>query len=142
MHAVANVDLKVSAGEILGLVGELGSGKSALALSILRLIDAPGEIASGEILFEGRDILKMRSAELRQVRGRGIGMIFQQPQSCLNPVRRVGWHIAETAGAAGRARATCGLGRALASFCGQSACRGRKRRWPIRISFQADRLSA
>ncbi len=59
------------------------------------MIDAPGEIAGGEILFEGRDILKMRSRELRQVRGRGVGMIFQQPQSCLNPVRRVGWHIAE-----------------------------------------------
>jgi oligopeptide/dipeptide ABC transporter ATP-binding protein len=95
VHAVANVDLEVSAGEILGLVGESGSGKSALALSILRLIDAPGEIASGEILFEGRDILKMRPHELRQVRGRGVGMIFQQPQSCLNPVRRVEWHIAE-----------------------------------------------
>jgi oligopeptide/dipeptide ABC transporter ATP-binding protein len=95
VRAVANVDLKVSAGEILGLVGESGSGKSALALSILRLIDAPGEIAGGEILFEGRDILKMRSRELRQVRGRGVGVIFQQPQNCLNPVRRVGWHIAE-----------------------------------------------
>src|SRR6202453_1917717 len=95
VQAVANVDLKVRAGEILGVVGESGSGKSALALSILRLIDAPGEIAGGEILFAGRDILKMRSRELRQVRGRGVGMIFQQPQNCLNPVRRVGWHIAE-----------------------------------------------
>ena len=95
VQAVANVDLKVRAGEILGVVGESGSGKSALALSILRLIEAPGEIASGEILFEGRDILKMRSRELRQVRGRGVGVIFQQPQNCLNPVRRAGWHIAE-----------------------------------------------
>jgi oligopeptide/dipeptide ABC transporter ATP-binding protein len=95
VRAVTDVDLTLGSGEILGLVGESGSGKSALALSILRLIEPPGEIAGGEILFEGRNVLEMASRELRELRGRGIGIIFQQPQSCLNPVRRVGWHVAD-----------------------------------------------
>jgi ABC-type dipeptide/oligopeptide/nickel transport system ATPase component len=100
VQAVTDVALEVGEGEILGLVGESGSGKSALALSILRLIEPPGEIAGGEICFEGRDILRMASRELREVRGRRVGIIFQQPQNCLK--RRMAYR--GTADAAGRAR--------------------------------------
>jgi oligopeptide/dipeptide ABC transporter ATP-binding protein len=95
VNAVQGVDLTIAPGEILGLVGESGSGKSVLALSILRLIQSPGTIAGGEILFDGRDVLGMSKKELTQLRGRDIGIIFQQPHGCLNPVRRIGWQVAE-----------------------------------------------
>ncbi|WP_343715919.1 ABC transporter ATP-binding protein [Inquilinus sp.] len=95
VHAVQGVDLRIAPGEIVGLVGESGSGKSVLALSILRLIQKPGRITGGQILFDGRDVLAMSARDLSRWRGRDIGIIFQQPQGCLNPVRRVGWQVAE-----------------------------------------------
>jgi oligopeptide/dipeptide ABC transporter ATP-binding protein len=95
VHAVQGVDLKIEPGEIVGLVGESGSGKSVLALSILRLIQSPGRIADGEILFDGRDVRAMSNRELCAWRGRDVGIVFQQPQGCLNPVRRIGWQVAE-----------------------------------------------
>lgn len=108
LKAVDGVDLDVAAGEVLCLVGESGSGKSVLALSLLRLIEPPGAILGGEVLFDGRDVGAMPRRELRRLRGRDIGIVFQQPQGCLNPVRRIGWQVAEPlmqADGLGRARA-------------------------------------
>ena len=95
-RSVNNVSFDVAAGETLAIVGESGSGKSVTALSILRLIpDPPGQIASGEILFEGRDLLKLSDAEIRDVRGDRIAMIFQAPMSSLNPSLTVGMQVGE-----------------------------------------------
>ena len=96
LTAVDHVSFDVNAGETLAIVGESGSGKSVTALSILRLIpDPPGQIASGEILFEGRDLLKLSDAEIRDVRGDRIAMIFQEPMSSLNPSLTVGMQVGE-----------------------------------------------
>lgn len=95
LQAVQGVDLDIGAGEILGLVGESGSGKSVFAQSILRLVQPPGQVVAGAIAFEGRSVMDMSARELSRWRGRDVGMIFQQPQSCLNPVRRIGWQVAE-----------------------------------------------
>ena len=94
--AVDHVSFDVAAGETLAIVGESGSGKSVTALSILRLIpDPPGTIESGEILFDGKDLLKLSDAEIRAVRGNRIAMIFQEPMSSLNPALTVGMQVGE-----------------------------------------------
>jgi oligopeptide transport system ATP-binding protein len=96
VKAVDGVSFDVHEGETLGLVGESGCGKSVSALSILRLIpNPPGEIMSGEIFFEGRDLLKLSDEEIRRVRGNRIAMIFQEPMTSLNPVLTIGRQIAE-----------------------------------------------
>ena len=95
VKAVDGVDLHVRRGEVLGLVGESGCGKSVTSFSILRLVGIPGRIVDGEILFEGEDLLKLPDAGMRTIRGNRISMIFQQPTSCLNPVFKVGAQIAE-----------------------------------------------
>ena len=95
VKAVDGVDFHVEAGEILGLVGESGCGKSVTSFSVMRLVDAPGKIVEGEILFEDRDILKISESQMQDVRGNRISMIFQQPQTSLNPVYTVGDQIVE-----------------------------------------------
>jgi peptide/nickel transport system ATP-binding protein len=95
VKAVDGVDLHVRRGEVLGLVGESGCGKSVTSFSILRLVGIPGRIVDGAILFEGEDLLKLPDAGMRTIRGNRISMIFQQPTSCLNPVFKVGAQIAE-----------------------------------------------
>jgi len=95
VRAVDDVSFHIDRGELLGLVGESGCGKSMTALSIMRLIAAPGKIVEGEIRFEDRDLLKLSNREMRDVRGNDVAMIFQDPMTSLNPVFAVGEQIAE-----------------------------------------------
>ncbi|MCL6517552.1 ABC transporter ATP-binding protein [Alicyclobacillus sp.] len=96
VRSVDGVDLEVNAGETLGIVGESGCGKSVTSLSIMRLVPSPpGRIVAGSIRFEGRDLLQLREAEMRRIRGNEIAMIFQEPMTSLNPVFHIGDQIAE-----------------------------------------------
>ena len=95
VRAVDGVSFHLDRGELLGLVGESGCGKSMTALSVMRLIAPPGRIVKGEILFDGKDLLKLSDPEMRQMRGDDIAMIFQDPMTSLNPVFTVGEQIAE-----------------------------------------------
>jgi peptide/nickel transport system ATP-binding protein len=95
VRAVDGVSFYLDRGELLGLVGESGCGKSMTALSIMRLISPPGKIVCGEIIFDGNDLLKLPEADMRQIRGDDIAMIFQDPMTSLNPVFKVGEQIAE-----------------------------------------------
>jgi oligopeptide transport system ATP-binding protein len=96
VKAVDDVSFELQPGETLAIVGESGSGKSVTALSILRLIPAPpGRVTQGEVLFEGRDLLKLDERAIRDIRGDRIAMIFQEPMSSLNPSLTVGLQVAE-----------------------------------------------
>src|SRR5437762_2297348 len=95
VKAVNGVNLDLYADRTLGLVGESGSGKSVAALSILKLIQSPGRVVAGEVDFEGRDLLKLKDEQLRQVRGKDVAIIFQDSPSGLNPTMRVGWQVEE-----------------------------------------------
>jgi oligopeptide/dipeptide ABC transporter ATP-binding protein len=96
VHAVDHVSYDVYPGEVVGVVGESGSGKSVTVMSVLGLIpQPPGRISHGEILFEGRDLLRLPVRELNRIRGKQIGMIFQDPMTSLNPVLTVGDQLAE-----------------------------------------------
>jgi oligopeptide/dipeptide ABC transporter ATP-binding protein len=95
VKAVRDVSFEVYPGETLGIVGESGCGKSVTAMSLLGLVQRPGKVIGGQVMFKDRDLLKVSSEELRHVRGRDIAMIFQDPLSSLNPVLRVGFQIDE-----------------------------------------------
>ena len=95
VKAVDGVSFEVYAGEILGLVGESGCGKSVTSFSILRLVDEPGEVVGGEVYFEGKEMVQLSTKEMAEMRGNQISMVFQQPQSSLNPVFTVGSQVAE-----------------------------------------------
>lgn len=112
LTAVDDVSFEVRAGETLGLVGESGSGKSVTALSVMQLVEPPGRITHGRIVFKGRDLLGLRESEMRAIRGADIALVFQEPMTALNPVFTVGDQIAEAlsvhdraSGAAARQRA-------------------------------------
>ncbi len=95
LRAVDGVSLTLEKGKTLGVVGESGCGKSVTALSIMRLISLPGRIVAGEVWYEGRDLLRLREREMRQIRGKEIAMVFQEPMTSLNPVLSLGAQIAE-----------------------------------------------
>jgi oligopeptide/dipeptide ABC transporter ATP-binding protein len=95
VHAVDNVSFTVNRGEVLGIVGESGSGKSVTAMTLMRLILDQNAVFSGEVLFDGRDLMQLSQHDMLQVRGTKIAMIFQDPMTSLNPVYRVGWQIEE-----------------------------------------------
>src|SRR5687767_635370 len=95
VRAVNGVSFHLDSGELLGLVGESGCGKSITALSVMRLIAPPGKIVGGEITFDGKNLLKLSYEDMRQIRGDDIAMIFQDPMTSLNPVYTVGEQIAE-----------------------------------------------
>ncbi|MCC6261312.1 MAG: ABC transporter ATP-binding protein [Anaerolineales bacterium] len=112
VRAVDGVNFEVRPGEVLGIVGESGCGKSVTSLSIMRLIAPPGKIAEGEIILNGKNLLGISEDEMTKIRGNRVSMIFQQPQTALNPVFQVGDQIAEVLSihknldkAAGKARA-------------------------------------
>jgi oligopeptide/dipeptide ABC transporter, ATP-binding protein, C-terminal domain len=97
LKAVDGASLSVRKGEIVGVVGESGCGKSALALSILRLVSRPGRVVGGSVSLAGRELLSLREREMRRARGGEIAMVFQEPMTSLNPVKTVGWQIEEAA---------------------------------------------
>ncbi|MFA5911020.1 MAG: ABC transporter ATP-binding protein [Vicinamibacterales bacterium] len=111
--AVNDVSFEIRTGETLGLVGESGSGKSVTAFSIIGLVQPPGRVAGGRVMFQGRDLARLPEAEMRQVRGAGIGFVFQEPMAALNPVMRVGAHIAEALVVHGLASKADARGRAV-----------------------------
>jgi peptide/nickel transport system ATP-binding protein len=93
--AVNNVDLDVTRGEVLGIVGESGSGKTVLGLSSMGLIDRPGRVAAGQVVFDGQDVTNYPESGWRNIRGKRIAMIFQDPTTSLNPVQRIGAQMIE-----------------------------------------------
>lgn len=95
VHAVDGIDFTVKRGEVVGLVGESGCGKSVTSLSIMRLIGQPGRIVDGQIIFDNQDLLELPESRMVEIRGNRVSMIFQQPQSSLNPVFRIGDQLAE-----------------------------------------------
>ncbi len=95
MQAIDGVSFDVAEGEILGVVGESGSGKTVSLLAVMGLINDPNAVIEGSIKFRGRELVRLSSAEMRQLRGREIAMIFQDPMTALTPVYTIGWQIAE-----------------------------------------------
>lgn len=95
IEAVRGVSFQVNSGDILGIVGESGSGKSVLMKSVMNLLPDNAKIDSGEVIFDGRDISKLDSKELKSIKGKEISMIFQNPMTALNPLKKIGDHIVE-----------------------------------------------
>ena len=111
--AVIDVSFHVDPGETLCLVGESGSGKSVTALSIMRLVQRPGRVAAGKVVFKGRDLLTLDEREMQKVRGAEIGLVFQEPMTALNPVFTIGSQIEETLMVHGIARGAQARARAV-----------------------------
>ncbi len=95
VKSVDGISFSIEKGKILGIVGESGAGKSITGFSIINLIDKPGKIVSGEIIFDGKDLVKLPEKELQNIRGNDIAMIFQDPQTSLNPVISIGEQLME-----------------------------------------------
>src|SRR5437660_11384786 len=95
VKAVDGVSFRLERGETLGIVGESGSGKSVTVLSVMRLLQPPGRIVGGQVLYRGRDLTQLSEPEMQEIRGQEIAMIFQDPMTSLNPVYRVGWQVGE-----------------------------------------------
>src|SRR5438034_3314391 len=93
VHAVKNIDLQVAKGETVGIVGESGSGKSVTSFAVMRILDRAGRIAEGSVMFSGVDVRAADDDQMRDLRGREMSMIFQNPRAALNPIRQVGRQI-------------------------------------------------
>ncbi|KUK22479.1 MAG: Oligopeptide ABC transporter, ATP-binding protein, partial [Thermotoga petrophila] len=96
VKAVNDVSFSLNSNEVLGIVGETGSGKSVTVKSIMRLIKPPGKIVSGQVLYRGQDILKIPEKDMHRIRGKEIAMIFQDPMMSLNPLYTIGDQLMET----------------------------------------------
>ena len=112
VKAVDGVDFALEAGRVLGLVGESGSGKSVTGFSILRLLDSPGQVVGGQVLFQGQDLAELSEREMRGIRGNRIAMIFQDPLMTLNPVLRIDTQMVEAVQAHHRVSRQAALARA------------------------------
>ena len=123
VKAVDGVSLEVASGEVLGLVGESGCGKTITGFSIIGLVDPPGRIVSGAVRFKGEDLAKAGAERMRALRGDRIAMIFQDPMMTLNPVLRVDTQMVEAVQAHRAARPRCGAGPGA-----RGACAGRHAR--------------
>jgi peptide/nickel transport system permease protein len=115
IHAVQNVTFDLESGQVLGIVGESGSGKSTLGLTIIQLLDVPGWVTGGEILYDDRDLARLSNKEMSALRGSRIGMIFQDPGQSLTPVLTVGYQLEETA------RHTAGVPKSLSAAVAREA---------------------
>ena len=104
LRLVEDVSLSIARGEVLGLVGESGCGKSITALSVLRILPPPLSVVGGRMRFEGQDLLNLGDAAMREIRGNRIGMVFQEPMTSLNPTFTVGWQLSEALRLHGAAR--------------------------------------
>ena len=96
VNAVRDVSITLRSGEVLGIVGESGAGKSTIGNAIVNLLDAPGEIVKGKVIFEGQNLVGLNDKAMRTIRGKKIGMIFQDPQTSLNPIMTIGNQLIET----------------------------------------------
>ncbi|MBI3944770.1 MAG: ABC transporter ATP-binding protein [Armatimonadetes bacterium] len=136
VRAVDGISLSVRPGETVALVGESGCGKSAAALSIMRLVPPPGRITGGQVIFDGQDLLALSRAEMRRIRGRRIAMVFQDPLTALNPTLRVGAQLVETLATQGAARGRAARQRAVALLdaVGIPAAAERMRAYPHELS--------
>ncbi len=136
VKAVDGVSLTLYEGETLGIVGESGSGKSVTMMSVMRLINDPNARFEGEVLYKGRDLMTLNPDQMRQIRGTGISMIFQDPMTSLNPVYRVGWQIAEQVRAHDRVSKKAALARAaeLLAAVGIPQAADRVRSYPHEFS--------
>jgi ABC-type dipeptide/oligopeptide/nickel transport system ATPase component len=135
-HPVDGVSLRVAEGEALALVGASGSGKSLTALAIMGLVPRPGRVLGGSVRFEGEELLALPERRMRTVRGRRIGMVFQDPLASLNPVRRIGDQLVETLRAHGvpSAHEACGEAHRLLQAVGLPDPAGRLHAWPHQLS--------
>ena len=116
VRAVNGVSFDLAVGASLGIVGESGSGKSVTSLSIMRLVEPPGYVASGRVLFRGRDVMALSEHEIRAVRGRNICLVFQDPMTALNPVSTVGTQVVEALRAHQKMSERAAMARAVALF--------------------------
>ena len=96
VEAVRDVALTVSPGEVVGLVGESGAGKSTIGNAVIDLLEAPGRVSAGSVLFQGEELRGKNEDQMRRIRGDRIGMIFQDPQTSLNPLMTIGDQLTET----------------------------------------------
>ncbi|MEP1538112.1 MAG: ABC transporter ATP-binding protein [Paracoccaceae bacterium] len=136
VHAARKVSLDVSPGEVLGLVGESGAGKSTIGNAIIDLLEQPGRVAGGSVLFQGEELIGLDEDQMREIRGKRIGMIFQDPQTSLNPLLTIGAQLVETIETTTQHRGNDAIGHAieLLEAVGITQARARLKSYPHQFS--------